>query len=134
MIETYSKNVNAATNEPINLNSVALFKGCSVVKQGASSLVFNKCGIYKLTCTASATAQEAGEISIQLQKNGLLVPQTEMSVTAADTTSVHPIGFTTLVQVANNNTDCQCSIPTVIDIVNTGVGAVFDIDVLVTKI
>ena len=57
-------------------------------------------------------------------------------MTAADATSVYSSSFTTLVQVAeSNNVCCPCSVPTKIEIVNTGVGATYSIiDVTVVRI
>lgn len=134
MIETYSKGVAAGTNQPINLNNVKLLKGSSVVKQGSSSLLFNKCGIYRVDVKASAVAGEVGNIVMQLQKNGALDPAAISTATAANTTDYIPMGFTTFVQVPRNNTECPCSESTVVDVINTGVDATFDIDVTVSKI
>ena len=101
MLEVYSRNVSALANAPIALNNVALLKGNSTQWQGVST--------------------------IQLEKDDVLQPQAYSAVTAADTTSVHPLGFTTLVQVThNNNTNCVCATPTNIDIINTGEAATFN--------
>ena len=136
MLEVYSKNESVAVDTPIALNNVSLYKGISAQLQGASSIQLNKCGVYEISISAVATAQTVGEISIQLEKNGILQPQAFSAVTAADTTSLYPLGFTTLVQVAqNNNPNCVCSIPTIINIVNTGVAATFNsINVTVVRV
>lgn len=127
MLEVYSKNVNALANAPITLNNVALLKGNSTQLQGVSTIQLNKVGIYEVTVSAVATASTVGEISIQLEKNDVLQPQAVSAVTAADTTSSYSLGFTTLVQVTqNNNYNCICTIPTSIDIINTGVAATFN--------
>lgn len=134
MLETYSKNITVLTNTPIPLNNVALDKGCSIKKQGIATIQFNQCGIYKCTVNASATASTTGALTIQLQKNDVFQPQAMSSATAGDTSSLLPLAFTTLIQVPQNNTGCCCSTPTTINIVNTGVGAVFNtIDVTVEK-
>jgi hypothetical protein len=134
MIEVYSENIDVATNESIALNVVKLLKGCSVNQQGASSLIFNKCGIYEVKVDAYATATGAGDISVQMRQNGVLQPAAQSAVTAADATSVNPMSFTTLVQVPVNNSNCPCNIPTTIDFVNTGVNANYYFHVVVTKI
>ena len=127
MLEVYSKNIDVLANAPITLNNVALLKGNSTQLQGVSTIQLNKVGIYEVTVSAVATASTAGEISIQLEKNGVLQPQAVSAVTAADTTSSYSLGFTTLVQVIqNNNYNCICTIPTNIDIINTGVAATFN--------
>lgn len=136
MIETYSKNITVNANATIPFNNIALVKGCSVQQQGASTLQFNKSGIYEVNCSASAVASTAGNITIQLQKNGEVQPQALASATAADTTSIYDLSFVTLVQVPYNNCNCNCAIsPTTIDILNAGQTATFDtIDIVVTKI
>ena len=127
LLEVYSRNVSALANAPIALNNVALLKGNSTQLQGVSTIQLNKCGVYEISVSAVATAETAGQISIQLEKDGVLQPQAYSAVTAADTTSVHPLGFTTLVQVThNNNTNCVCATPTNIDIINTGEAATFN--------
>ena len=136
MIETYSKNITVAAAASIPLDSVALIKGNSVVKQGASTLLFNKSGIYDVTVSAVANAEVAGDITIQLRKNNVLQPQSLSTATAADTATLYALSFSTLVQVPNNNCNCSCaSLPTIVDIMNVGESATFDtIDVVVTKI
>ena len=135
MIETYSQNITVAASTPIPLNNVALIKGCTVQKEGTSTLQFNKCGVYQVCVSCSAVASAEGIISIGLQKDNVTQPQATSSVTAADATSIHPLSFVTLVQVPRNNSCCPCASPTKINIVNSGIQATFDtIDVVVTKI
>ena len=67
MIETYSRNITVAANTPIPLNNVALLKGATAEKQGTATLQFNKCCIYEVCVSASANAETAGDITIQLQ-------------------------------------------------------------------
>lgn len=135
MLEVYSRNIAVAEDAPIALNNVALEKGCSTRLRGVSTIQLNKCGVYEVTVSASAVADVAGVISIQLEKDGVLQPQATSSVTAADTTSINPLGFTTLVQSPRDNSACPCAAPTTFDIVNTGVAATYDsIDVTVVRI
>lgn len=136
MLEVYSNNVIVVADEPIPLNNVALYKGTSAQLLGASTIQFNKCGVYEVTVSFSATATTAGDISVQLRKNGILQPQAISTITAADATSIHSSSFTTLVQVSENNSPCcACSTPTRVEIVNVGVGATLNnIDVTVVRI
>lgn len=136
MLEVYSKNVAVASDAPVPLNNVALLKGTSSQLQGVSTIQLNKCGVYEISVSATAIATTAGEISIQLEKDDVLQPQAFAAETAADTTSSHSLGFTTLVQVThNNNCNCICATPTNIDIINTGVAVTFDsINVTVVRI
>lgn len=136
MLEVYSNNVIVVTDEPIPLNNVALYKGTSAQLLGASTIQFNKCGIYEVTVSFSATATTAGDIEITLRKNSVLSPNAKTTITAADTTSTYSSSFTTLVPIAEgNNPCCPCSIPSKIEIVNTGVGATIDnINVTVVRV
>lgn len=139
MIECYSKNVSCATGEALAYNNVALKKGCTVEVSGAS-IQFNKCGIYEVSCNASVSAPSATssaptDVSIQLMKNGAPQPQAVSTATLASETSKAALGFTTLVQVPENNSCCACSAPTVCSVVNTGTEVLFDsINVVVTKL
>jgi hypothetical protein len=136
MIETYSKNVSVLSGSRIPFNNINLEKGTSTIKQGTGSIQLNNCGVYKVCVTAVATADEAGVVSIQLEKDNVLQPQAVSSYTAADTTSLFTLSFTTLVQVPRNNCRSNCCIaPTVIDVNNAGVGATFEtVDIVVDKI
>ena len=136
MIETYSKNITVPTNTAIPFNNVALVKGCTAQKQSPTTVQFNKAGVYEVIVSASANAEAAGDISIQLQKDNVVQPQTISTVTAADTATLYTLGFTTLVQVSHNNCNCNCAIsPVTIQVINTGQEATFDtIDMVITKI
>ena len=153
MIETYSKNIDVTESTAIPLNTIALMKGCTATKSGTTSIQLQRAGIYEVnvsataklqtlesvpTSTTDSTAAQATEpnvIAIQLYKDNVTQPQAYSAVTASDTTSLHPLSFTTLVQVPTNNSQCCCSSPVTIDIVNQCADATYDtIDVVVTKI
>ena len=136
MLEVYSTNTTAAAGAPIALSNVSLLKGTSTQLQGVSSIQINKCGVYEVSVSATATADTAGAIIIQLKKDGVLQPQALTSTTATDITSQHALGFTTLVQVTHDNySNCICSTPTIIDFVNTGVETTYNhINVTVVRI
>ena len=127
MLEVYSNNIEVAAQAPIQLNNVSLLKGTSSLLQGVSTIQLNKCGVYEVTISATATAGTAGVISIQLEKDGVLQPQAMVATTAADLTTQYALGFTTLVQVTHNNVpNCVCSTPTNIEFINTGVDATYN--------
>ena len=136
MLELYSKNVTAAANGLIPLTTVALLKGASTQPLGASTIQFNKCGIYEVSVSGSVIGSAAGEIVVQLEKNGVAQPQAVSLITAADATSQIPFSFTTLVQVPdNNNINCPCSTTTTIDLRNAGIEATYStIDVTAVRI
>lgn len=135
MVEAYSNNVVVSNGASIPLEQIALEKGCSARLSGSSSINLNRKGIYEVTVSAYGVATSAGELTIQLSKSGSLQPQAISSITAADTTTVYNLGFTTLVQVPEDSTPCCCSPTTAISIMNTGVGVTFNhIDVKVSKL
>lgn len=146
MIEVYSKDVTVASNQLIPFNIVALKKGATVTNSGSYELVFNQCGIYELTVSAVATpvaaatqdedidilADEDSKVSIQLIKDGVVVPQ---AMSEESQTTAAALSFTTLVQINRSNSPCICSTPVVCSIRNTGSEATFsNVDVVITKI
>lgn len=134
MLEIYSLNLAVDENTAIPLNNVSIQKGCTAVNSAPATIQLNKCGIYMVSCDCSAIPDTAGLMSIQLTKNGVLQPQAQAASTGetGDTTTM---GFQTLVQVNENNSNCCCSSPTLLQIVNTGVAVTFpNINVCVTKI
>lgn len=136
MIEVYSKNVTVAADANIPLTTVSLLKGTSTELLGTSTIQLNKCGIYQVTVTGSVIGSAAGVVTVQLEQNGFAIPEAISTVTAADATSLNPIGFSTLIQVPNNNNiNCPCSTTTSINLRNTGIAATYStIDVVVTRI
>lgn len=136
MLEVYSKNVTVAADASVPLNNSVLLKGTSALLQGATTIQLNKCGVYQVAVSAVAIGSAAGDIVLQLSKDGVLQPQAISSATAADATSSIPMSFITLVQVPQNNCpNCLCSAPTTINFVNTGIEAEYStFDVVVTRI
>ena len=75
----------------------------------------------------SVDGSTAAEATIELSKDGVLLPQAQSTGTT--------LGFTCLVQVPTSNSNCCCASPTLLQVVNTGAEAVFDsINVVVTKL
>lgn len=99
-----------------------------ILLQGAATIRLNKRGIYQVLVNGSAaTSAAAGNITIQLRKNGILQPQALSIASSTANTDVVSLSFDTLVQVTENNCNCPCSTPTVIEIVNTGVDSDFSL-------
>lgn len=131
MIEVYSENVNVAANSAIPFNSVALKKG-DYESVNCTTLELNHCGVYKLNCHGSVTG--AGDIVIQVSKDGVLLPQTKLAITGTADADI-PFAFETLIQVSHNNGPRCCQSPTNIQIMNAGVAATFNLaDVSITKV
>lgn len=123
MLEVYSTDVLVAADAPIPFNNVTVSKGCTAVESAPATIQLNKCGVYMVSVDASAETAA----TIELSKNGLLQPQAQSTGTT--------LGFITLVQVPTNNSNCCCSSPTVIQLMNTGAEATFtNVNVVVTKV
>ncbi len=134
MVEMYSLNIDVAENGSIPFNSVKVLKGSSVMHTAPATVQFNKRGVYMVQVEASATPAAAGDVSIQLAKNGVL-DQSAYSITTGAADETTTLGFTTLVQVRQDNTCCCVTSPTTIQIINTGLAVTFPIvRIIVTKI
>jgi len=136
MIEVYSNNIEVTEGAAIPFNNVTIKKGCTAELSAPATIQLNKCGVYMVSCDATAVNEgEASEtLGIQLTKNGLPQPQAQASATG-ETGDTVALGFTTLVQVAENNTCCCCTSPTTIQVLNSGADATLtNINVSVTKI
>ena len=133
MIEAYSTNINVAENTAIPFNSITIEKGCTAIVQSPTTIQCNKAGIYAITVDASAEPTAAGNISIQLSKNGVLQPQAQSEVTGA-VDSLSSLHFETLVQVSQSNSCCCTSSPTLIQVINGPAATYSNINICVTKI
>lgn len=133
MLEVYSMNVPVIEGADIPLNQVKTVKGPTATLQGAASIALNKCGVYKVSVTANVTPDDAGTVSIQLKRDGILVDNAIAQATAA-VDSIYNLKFETLVTVSSNNTNCPCTLPTVLTIVNGDASTINLIDVIIDKI
>lgn len=135
MLELYSLNVEVDENGTVPFNNVDLAKGCTAVLTAPGTVQFNKSGVYMVDVSASIEPAAAGDVSIQLAKNGVLELGSFSSATAAAGDNI-ALGFTSLVQVSHNNNPCNCTTnPTTIQLINTGQAGTFPIvRMVVTKI
>lgn len=136
MIQGYSTELEVATPAAYPINNITLKKGCSVVQSGVSAFQLNQRGIYLVHYDGYAAATVGGTVSTQLYVNGVAQPEAISTFEAADVADAGSLQFETLVQVANNNCNCNLtSSPTVIQFMNNGI-AVEDahINVVITKL
>lgn len=135
MLEIYSKNQTIApTTGIIPFTSTALKKGCTSELFGTNTIHLNKCGVYEIIFEGEYVAGTAGDINIQMTKNGTVQQQSNRTVIGASITESKSVSICTLVQVKDNNTCRCCDSPTVIQFVNTGVGIVGDSNLTITKL
>ena len=135
MLELYSLNTTVEQNGSIPFNNVDLAKGCSAILTAPGTVQFNKSGVYMVDVSASITPAAAGDVSIQLAKDGVLELGSFSTATGA-VGSTTDLGFTSLVQVSHNNNPCNCTMnPTTIQLINTGQAGTFPVvRMIVTKI
>ena len=122
MLEAYSSNVAVVADAAIPFNNVTIEKGCTAKLSAPATIQLNKCGVYMVAfdgvASASATAQ--------LYKDGVAQPQAQSTGTN--------LGFTTLVQVPKNNSECNaCSSPVNLMVISD-TAATFHANICVTKI
>ena len=135
MLEIYSKNQTIAeTTGIIPFTSTALKKGCTSELFGTDTIYLNKCGVYEIIFEGEYVAGTAGNINIQMTKNGTVQQQSIRTVIGASTTESKSVSICTLVQVKGSNTCRCCDSPTVIQFINTGVGIVGDSNLTITKL
>lgn len=135
MIEAYSKNQSIpATTGIVPFTGVSLKKGQTVELNGVNSIQLNKCGVYEVIFNATALAGTAGDVTIEMTKNGVTQPQATTTITGATTTTAVNVPISTLVQVKDNNSCCCCDAPTILQFLNTGVAITADTNVVVTKV
>lgn len=121
MIQAYTIGATVTADTPVPFNSVTIQKGCTVTKPSTDTFDLNKCGIYEVSVDGTAAA----ETTLQLYKDGVAMPQAQSTGTT--------LGFTTLVQVNHNNSDCACASPTKIQVMNTTATSV-DSNIVITKL
>ena len=104
MIEADAKNQSIpATTGIVPFTSVSLKKGQTVELNGVNSIQLNKCGVYEVIFNATALAGTAGNVTIEMTKNGVTQPQATTTITGATTTTAVNVPISTLVQVKDNN-------------------------------
>ena len=116
MIQAYSNNLTVPANTPVPFNNVKIRKGCTAVLSGASTFELNKRGVYYISVDAYGEAAEAGDISLQLFRNGVSQPDAISQATGA-VGEIDTLHFSTFVQVEQDNTPCCCTGPVNLQIV-----------------
>ena len=135
MLQAYSSSLTMAADAAFPFNNVTVDKGYGETLSAPASIQLNQRGIYLVEVDGFATGGAAGDNIVQLNANGVALPQAVASFTAASG-SISNFAFKTFVQVASNNCPCNCtSSPTVLQVVN-GEIALTDahINIVVTKI
>lgn len=129
MVEVNSTNRTVTTGELIPLTTTVRRVCCDVVL-GSNNVTFNKAGIYIVDATFNATASTAGNITVQLLLDDEVQSNGTASETAADTTGIHNLHFTTSILVPAY---CKCVPRHTLTLKNVGTGATYELADLVVE-
>lgn len=118
MLQAYSTGLTIAANSAVPFNNVVIDKGCAEKLTAPATIELDKRGVYLVEVDGFATGSAAATDTMQLYKNGVALPQALSSFTTA-AGDVSNFGFKTLIQVSENNCNCNCySSPTVLQLRN----------------
>ena len=134
MISSYNITTQTvAANGLLTFTTDRILTGCTATRDG-STFQLNKPGYYYVTFNAVAAATEAvGELVVELQNNGVVVPGAEAASTTTTAGNNDNYAFATIIKVPPS---C-CAIGNIakLTFVNTGVAATFaNVNVNITKL
>lgn len=138
MLFTYTNtSQTVVANASLVFNNNSIKTGNTVTHSpNTNSISLNCPGIYMVSFNSDAVESgTAGNITVQLYGNNVLIPGAESTSFSGTTTSIVNPSFTTLVRVTPNCCANNGNVPYVLTFVNTGVGATFtNAAVTVTKV
>lgn len=137
MIDSYSntsQTIAAGENIPFAINSIQT--GCTATHAaGSTTFSLNRPGFYFVTFngTGAITGATAGDITVSMLNNGVLVPGATATMNSASTTDVRSVSFSKLIQVKPSC--CAINNSTNLTFNNAGLAAAFtNVNVVITKV
>lgn len=126
-VQTYN-NVSQVltTNSNLNLGSVSVDTGCSISNaSGSTSIKLRNPGLYLIMLDAVAvnSSGTAGDVTVQMQKNGVNLPDAFSTATSSSATDEVALSFSKLVQVSQSC--CAVDNSALITFINTGALATY---------
>ena len=121
------------TDALLTFTTDRILTGCTATRDG-QTFQLNKPGYYYVTFNADGSATtEAGDITVTLQNNGVIVPGATATTTVATAGSVVNLAFATIIKVPPS---CFAIDNTArLTIVNTGVAATYtNVNINFTKL
>lgn len=121
-------NANFVASQALAINDVFNFPnvtktGISVISNGSGSFTLNNPGLYLIIASVSGAGAAAGNLSIQINSNGVLIPGT---VQVANSTAVTDIVNLTTATIVDIPRSCACiNNDAVITVVNSGIAGTF---------
>ena len=134
MLEAYSKGVSIAAGAALTFSNNVLFNRCTaIVLSGAGTVAITKPGLYEVVLDGVVLADTAGDIEIQMIRNGVALPQGSIAITGATTATGIPFSVRTFVEgpegcCRKNNT------PVAIQWENAGEAFTGDVHVTVNRV
>lgn len=111
-----------AINDVFNFPNVTK-TGISVISNGSGSFTLNNSGLYLIIANVSGSGDAAGNIAIQLNKNGALIPGTVQVANCTAATDIEQLSTGCIVDVPHS---CSCIDNTaIITLVNSGIAATY---------
>lgn len=134
LLDVYSTTAQTLiTGQAVAYTGINVDTGCSIEYLSPTSARIVKPGVYKVSFIGVASASVVGNVTLQIQRDGVLIPAATATETYANTTDLHSFAIETLVKVLPSC--CVVQNQPVISVVNTGVGAVFNTTkLMVTKV
>lgn len=137
MVNSYTNtSIDALTNGALPFNNDSVKTGYTVMHApGSTTFSLNKPGFYFITFNGvGAATTTTGNITVQLQRNGIAVPgATSSTVSNTALTDIGSLSFSTIIQVKPSC--CSVDNSTNLTLVNTGVPTTFsNINVVITKL
>lgn len=121
-------NANFAASQAVAVDSVFNFPnvtrtGSSIVSNGSGSFTLNNAGLYLIIASVSGAGAAAGNLSIQINSNGALIPGTVQVANSTAVTDIVNLTTSTIVDIPRS---CACiNNDAVITIVNSGIAGTF---------
>lgn len=121
-------NANFAASQAVAVDSVFNFPnvtrtGSSIVSNGSGSFTLDNAGLYLIIASVSGAGAAAGNLSIQINRNGVLIPGTVQVANSTAATDIVNLTTSTIVDIPRS---CACiNNDAVITIVNGGIAGTF---------
>ena len=110
-------------NLPVAFNN-SQKTGCSIELETPNMIELCNPGLYLVEFNSSAaTSETAGDITVQLQRNGVNLPGTLATNTSSATTHIQSLSFSTIIDVLP--LCCAVNNQTNLSVGNTGIAATF---------
>ena len=134
MISSYNTTSQAvATGDLLTFTTDRILTGCTATRNG-QTFQLNKPGYYYVTFNAVASATTTvGELTVELQNNGVVVPGAEASYTTTTAGDNSNYAFSTIIRVPPSC--CVIDNTARLTVVNTGVDATYtNVNINITKL